>query len=268
MGDMAEFKVTRHRVRISNEQRSLRRPFTAVFISDLHNVCYGKANEQLLLEIRNENPELVLIAGDMVTAGKTAQTEAALALLDALTRSYPVYYGNGNHESRMKRNQEKYGDEYQRYADAVRSFGVHLLENTGTQITIQERRFTIWGLELPGEYFGRGRSVTLSPETITSLLGHPDPDSFNILLAHHPAYGDAYAAWGADLTLSGHLHGGIVRLPFVGGVISPQLRLFPKYDKGLYKIGDKRLLVSAGLGSHTIPLRINNPPELIVIDFI
>jgi predicted MPP superfamily phosphohydrolase len=265
---MSDFKVTRHRVRISDEQRSLRRPFTAVLISDLHNVSYGENNERLLQEIRNENPELILIAGDLITAGKQVQTDVAVSLLDQLTRSYPVYYANGNHEHRMKLNQEKYGDAYERYSNRIKSFGVHLLENTGTQITLKERRFKIWGLELPGEYFARGRKNILTVETLTELLGVPEPDCYHILLAHHPMYGEVYAEWGADLALSGHLHGGIVRLPFLGGVISPQMQLFPKYDRGLYKIGDKRLIVSAGLGSHTIPLRLNNPPELIVIDFI
>ena len=88
------------------------------------------------------------------------------------------------------------------------------------------------------------------------------------MLAHHPAYFDAYASWGADLTLSGHLHGGMIRLPFVGGLVSPQMRLFPKYDKGLYTKKGKKLIVSAGLANHTVNIRINNPPELVVIDFV
>jgi hypothetical protein len=103
---------------------------------------------------------------------------------------------------------------------------------------------------------------------LEQMIGKPNDDSFRLLLAHHPCYFDAYAGWGADLTLSGHLHGGIVRLPFFGGVVSPQIRLFPRYDKGMYTMDGKKMIVSAGLGSHTIKLRINNPPELIIIDFV
>ena len=127
---------------------------------------------------------------------------------------------------------------------------------------------TVWGYELPIEYYKRGRKAELLEMQITETLGTPDENSFNLLLAHNPIYFPTYAAWGADLTLSGHLHGGIVRLPFVGGVISPQIRLFPKYTHGMYTENGRKLITSAGLGSHTINLRINNPPELVVIDFM
>lgn len=264
---MSDFKVTRHRVRVSDVQPNLRRPFSAVLLSDLHNVSYGEGNSRLLQEIRNENPALVLVAGDMLTAGKEPEMDAAMSLMDALTRSYQVYYANGNHEHRMKMNQERYGDSYERYTNAIKSFGVRLLENSSVELDVEGAKLAVWGLELPGEYFRKGRAEVLTAEEITRMLGSPLPDSFNILLAHHPVYCEAYAAWGADLTLSGHLHGGIVRLPFLGGIVSPQLRLFPKYDRGLYKVGNRKLIVSAGLGSHTIPLRVNNPPEMIVIDF-
>lgn len=264
---MSDFKVTRHRVRISDTQPNLKRPFSAVLLCDLHNVSYGEGNSRLLQEIRNENPELILVAGDMLTAGKEPEMDVAMSLMNALTRSYQVYYANGNHEHRMKINPEQYGDSYERYTNAIKSFGVHLLENAHADIDIEGAKLTIWGLELPGEYFRKGRGDALSAGQITELIGSPGPASFNILLAHNPIYGEAYAAWGAELTLSGHLHGGIVRLPFLGGLISPQMRLFPKYDRGLYKVDGRKLIVSAGLGSHTIPLRINNPPEMVVIDF-
>ena len=129
-------------------------------------------------------------------------------------------------------------------------------------------RDSIWGLELDQSYFRRGRTAQLTSSVIEGLLGKPDEQCYNILLAHHPSYFPAYAVWGADLSLSGHLHGGMIRLPFLGGVVSPQVRLFPKYDKGMYMLDGKKLIVSAGLGNHTVNLRINNPPELVVIDFV
>ena len=103
-------------------------------------------------------------------------------------------------------------------------------------------------------------------EQVTEALGAPKEGCCNVLLAHNPVYFDTYAAWGADLTLSGHLHGGIVRLPLLGGVISPQMKLFPDYTRGCHTKENHRMIVGAGLGSHTIPIRINNPPELVVID--
>ena len=100
-------------------------------------------------------------------------------------------------------------------------------------------------------------------------LGNCEEDgAYHILLAHNPVYFKQYAAWGADLTLSGHLHGGIIRLPLIGGVITPQAKLFPRYSAGKYEIGEKWMIVSRGLGTHTIPIRFNNKPELSVIHLI
>jgi len=103
---------------------------------------------------------------------------------------------------------------------------------------------------------------------LEQLLGEADEEAYQILLAHNPAYFENYAAWGADLSLAGHVHGGIVRIPFLNkGVLSPSIQLFPKYDGGIYSIEKKTMLVSCGLGSHTIPFRLFNPGELWVLDF-
>lgn len=266
---MSEFKMTRYKVRIKEGKKGPEQPFSAVFLSDLHNVSYGENNKKLLQEIRNENPEVVFIAGDMLTAEKEPQMDAAIALMDELTKQYPVYYANGNHEHRMKLFPEKYGDSYEAYVSRIKSYGVHLLENRCKKIEIHKMPITVWGYELPTDYFKRISRKKLTAEQIREVLGEPEDDSFQILLAHHPMHFDAYAAWGADLTLSGHLHGGIIRLPFIGGMISPQLQLFPKYDKGLFKQQDqKQMIVHGGLGDHSLKMRFHNPPEMVVIDFV
>lgn len=265
---MSEFKVTRYRVRVGDEKRGPEQPFSVVLLSDLHNASYGRSNSALLQEIRSENPEAVFVAGDMLTASSQPEMDAAMALMDELTKRYPVYYANGNHEYRLKIYGERYGDCYERYSNAIKSFGVHLLENGSERIEIQKMMIRVWGLELPREYFARGRIRQLTGEQIREWIGAPDPSEYNLLLAHHPMYFDAYADWGADLTFSGHLHGGIIRLPVLGGVVSPQVRLFPRYDRGVFKRDGKKMIVSAGMGSHTINIRINNPPEMVVVDFV
>lgn len=265
---MPDFKVTRYKLRTEGFGWSVGSPFSAVFLSDLHNVSYGEQNGELLAEIRNQDPAAVFISGDMLTSGGAFEMDAAMALMDELTKKYPVYYANGNHEQRMKADPDRYGDTYERYSSAIKSFGVHLLEDGCERLELRRLPITVWGYELPMEYYRRGRRMELLPVQMEDTLGKPDKNSLNILLAHNPVYFDTYAAWGADLTLSGHLHGGIVRLPFFGGVVSPQMRLFPRYDKGMFTKDGKTLITSAGLGSHTIKLRINNPPELVVIDFV
>ena len=140
------------------------------------------------------------------------------------------------------------------------------LKNSCERIDLQKMPITVWGLELPWQCYRRFRKNELTAGQITELLGARDEGRYNILLAHNPVYFEAYAAWGAELTPAGHLHGGVIRLPYSGGVVTPQFRLFPKYDRGIFKRRGKLLVVSAGLGSHSIPIRINNPPELVVLD--
>ncbi len=263
---MSDFKLTRYRIRISEDLRGLQQPLSAVFLSDLHNVSYGEDNRILLQAIRNENPEIVFVTGDMLVSTKEPRMDVALALMDELTKQYPVYYVEGNHEYKVRRYAETYGGDGLRYFDAIQSFGVHLLKNSCERLELHRMPVTIWGLELPWQYYERFKKHSLTAEQITELLGAPDEERYNILLTHNPVYFDAYAAWGADLTLAGHLHGGIVRLPHFGGVITPQFGLFPRYDLGLFKRHGKQLVVSGGLGSHSIPIRINNPPELVVLD--
>ena len=101
---------------------------------------------------------------------------------------------------------------------------------------------------------------------IEERIGMSDPDAFQVLLAHNPSYMDEYLDWGADLILSGHLHGGMVRLPGVGGVIGPDFVVFPKYSGEMQKVGDQTVIVSKGLGTHTIHIRLFNPAEIVVIE--
>lgn len=265
---MAYFKVTRYRIRVSPAGNSPEAPFSVVFLSDLHNVSYGAGNEKLLREIRNQAPEAVFIGGDMIVGTKKPRIRAAVELMGELTKLYPVYCGNGNHEGRMHEEPEKYGETYEAYSEMIRSFGVHLLENGSEKMQIRKMRFTVWGFELPQKYYRRRNKLLLSSSLIEEKLGRPEPDSFHIMLAHHPAYFDAYTAWGADLVLSGHYHGGMIRLPLFGGLISPQLQFLPPYSRGMFAKDGRRMIVSSGLGSHTVKLRINNPPELVVIDFL
>lgn len=265
---MERFKTTRYKIRLGNQFGSPSRPFSIVLLSDLHNISFGQNNSILLSEIRKEQPAAVMIAGDMVTSAAVPEYDNALPLLKELTKSYPVFYANGNHELRFRRNIEKYGDTYPNYVEKIRSFGVHFLENEKEETEINQIPFSIWGYDLTPSCYKRFNSTSFTQDEIESALGKPDKNRYNILLAHHPAYFQGYARWGADLTLSGHLHGGIIRIPLLGGVISPQMIAFPRYDKGMYLLEEKKMIVSAGLGAHSIKLRINNPYELVVIDFI
>ncbi|MBO8464134.1 MAG: metallophosphoesterase [Firmicutes bacterium] len=234
------------------------------FLSDLHNSCYGRGNSKLLQAIQDENPDLILIGGDMLIGKNGDYMDNACTLLQNLSMKFPVYYANGNHESRMKFNPDKYEDRYQIYEKKLKAMGVSLLCNES--VFLEEQDITITGLELDEYYYQKGKKVMMEESDMEDLVGVSDRENFQILLAHHPEFFEKYSEWGANLVLSGHNHGGIVRLPLLGGVISPQYRLFPKYDGGLYKKDGNYMVLSRGLGTHTIKIRLWNVPELCMIE--
>lgn len=244
----------------------LKRNHRFVMLSDLHNKQYGAGNERLLAAVRKAEPEGILIAGDMLTSQSTGYVRPALELVKALAGSWPVYYGYGNHEYRMQTEPERYGSGFAAYRKELEEAGVIFLENES--VLLPEAGIRIWGLQTGREYYKKCRRVSMEVSVLNRLLGRPEEGVFHILLAHNPEYFPAYAGWGADLVLSGHVHGGIMRLPLLGGVLSPSLRFFPKYDGGLFREGGSRMILGRGLGSHTIPVRVFNPGELVVIELL
>ena len=154
---------------------------------------------------------------------------------------------------------------YARYEKELTEAGVHILSNDHAIVPAGNTFVNVYGYELEMAYYQKFNQLELTKGQLEQALGEADRRRFTILIAHNPVYGETYADWGADLTVSGHLHGGIIRLPFIGGVITPQAKLFPKYDGGHYRIGDRHLVVSRGLGEHTVKIRIGNSPELVFL---
>lgn len=257
------FKVTRYHV-TSRKLSGLSGPLTILFLSDLHNWKYGEHNERLLSAIENEHPDLILIGGDMLVGKKETPCDIALDLVRKLPSLCPVYYANGNHEQRMKEETEIYGNVYEVYKRKLEESGVIFLENASQRIKIKDTDISISGLELPCSVYTKFQKAQITEQTISTMLGEPD-DYCTVLLAHNPAYMDAYLKWGADIVLSGHLHGGLIRLPLIGGAVTPQGFFFPKYSGEMTREGDQTVIVSRGLGTHTINIRFLNAPELISI---
>lgn len=265
---MRKFKINHYQIE-TGLQAEGKRPLRLILLSDLHGICYGKENGVLLEQIRRQNPDLIVMAGDMVTAGFTGISASTEKLMQVLGESFPVYYGNGNHESAMKNHREPESRRhYQEYKRFLTSCGIQVLENARVRVEMEGRKLSISGLEIGEEYYGRFCYRKLSVREVTALIGRPKKGAFNLLIAHNPMGFPAYGDWGADLTLSGHLHGGFLRLPLVGGVVSPQMHIFPKYDKGLYVRGKRKMIVSAGIGNHFPPPRIFNPAELVEVELL
>ena len=260
--DTTHFQVTTYEIK----DMRIRKNFRAIVLADLHNNCYGRENKLLLDRIDQEEPDLILIAGDMLTAKPKKDYSIALNLVAQLSKKYPLCYGVGNHEHRMGLYPQVYGDMAERYEEDLQKAGVLLMKNT--KRIFEEYGICVFGSVIAKEFYKRFRTQDMPEKYMQGLLGNPEKNFYNILLAHDPDYFLAYAKWGADLTLSGHVHGGVVRIPILKrGLLSPQIRFFPTYDGGVYREEDKTMILSRGLGCHTIPFRLFNPGDLIVIDF-
>lgn len=259
--DSNRFVVVQHTFCDSRIRKNMR----AVVLADLHDKQFGKDNCCLLEAIRAQKPDMILIAGDIVTAKPGRKLDKAINFLKKLAAEYPIYYANGNHEHRLELYPEEYGDMAVRYEKALKEIGIDRLVNSHAELV--DAGIAIYGTQIDKIYFRRFRVAPMEKDYLAQLLGHKDDGKFNILIAHNPDYFPQYAAWGADLVLAGHVHGGMVRIPGWKGIVSPAVRLFPKYDGGLFRIGKSTMLLSRGLGMHTIPIRLFNPGEVLVVDF-
>lgn len=258
--DSTRFVRVDYKIRSSKIKKRCR----IVMLSDLHDKEYGKENCRLIEAIDQAAPDLILIAGDMLTANdRKTDDRVALHLVRKLAEKYPVYYGMGNHEYRLKIYRYSCDNKYLHYEQGLREAGVHLLQNATA--VLKEYGIEICGLEMARAFYKRWKHTEMPEQYLNEVLGEAKGEAFHLLIAHNPDYMKRYAEWGADLVLSGHVHGGVVRIPGLGGLISPMMHLFPYYDGGLYEEGNCRMILGRGLGMHTIPLRLFNPGELVVI---
>ena len=270
--ELRDFRVTKYRI-CSQKLNGIKREKKIIFLSDLHNRMYGEENERLLESIRNQHPDLILIGGDMLVRKDGNSYDKTVHFLAKLPGICPVYCANGNHEQKLKELPDKYEQSYEEYKKALTASGIHMLENASETVKLDEVPVKLSGLEIPLGAYARFGKKELSLKEITDRIGEHG-DDYQILLAHHPGYMKEYLAYGADLILGGHYHGCVVQLPMrtlaitagIGGVISTNFTLFPKYSGGIYQEGEQTAVVSRGLGTHSVPLRLWNWPELIVLE--
>lgn len=223
-------------------------------ISDLHSKVFGTDNMQLLNKIDEINPDYIMLTGDMVNATDT-NFDVFINLIEAIGEKYETYYIVGNHELDLS---TKY---YEEICNSLLNHGVTILDNETVTLEKENQSINLHGMWYNSRYYFGEKFTTNSME---KLLGE-EKDSFDILLTHNPKDFDAYSEWGADLTLTGHVHGGMVRLPFIGAVFSPERTFFPKYSEGIYSKENSKMIVSRGLGRGLTGFRLFNRPELVAI---
>ncbi len=223
--------------------------FKIAHVSDLHNAEFGQNNAQLLNILDNANPDIIVITGDTIDYFHT-NTEVALNFIEKAMKIAPCYYITGNHEGWLGRIA------FSNFEDKMIAFGVVVLHDESVFWEKEEEKIVLMGIDDPD--YSYGFSKTLSKMATK--------EHFTILLSHRPEYFDEYVSCGYDLVLSGHAHGGQFRLPLIGGLLAPDQGWFPKYDSGMYIQENTTMIVSRGLGNSVVPIRINNRPELIIVE--
>lgn len=229
-------------------------PVRLALLTDLHACDYGEGQRELLDAVAEQDPDLVLLVGDIVDDGPEMPEERALFTVEALAEQWPTYYVTGNHEYRTGRAEE--------IKALIAGRGAVVLEGETMLVTAAGQTLRICGVDDPAV----GESTWQSQlEDVTAAL---EADVCSVLLSHRPERVEDYTGRGFDLVLSGHAHGGQWRLPgLINGLIAPNQGLFPRYAGGEYDLDGTTLIVSRGLAreSTRIP-RLFNPPELVIIE--
>ncbi len=259
--ELKKFQITSYEYRTKKITQSVK----FAVVADLHAHVYGRDNDILIQKIKEQKPDIILVPGDMIVSRYPETYETAYQTFEKLTEIAPVYFSNGNHESRVSKVPVMQTEAFLEYENRVRKLGVHILNNASEEVILHGGKFCISGLEIPLECYGKGSYEPLPEHFIRDVLGDAKQDSVQILMAHNPMFAKEYAEWGADVSVCGHTHGGLVRIPGIGSVISPQFEVFPKYDAGEFNFGDRKVYVSKGLGTHTFHIRVFDRAEVLMI---
>ncbi|MCM1157574.1 MAG: metallophosphoesterase [Bacteroidales bacterium] len=235
-----------------------------VQLSDLHNASFGKNNEKLIQKVTELEPHLILITGDMIIGKPGKDVTFAADTMNALARIAPVCFSMGNHELRASIYTDKYQDMWEQFKSRL-SPDIRLLLDEKMKLVKGDSHICLYGLNLTPKLYRRMVRTPMPEEYLTSLFGSCNPKEYHIFMAHNPDYFKEYAGWGANLTFSGHVHGGMIRIPILGGMLSPMIHFFPPYDKGLFVYSNKYMILSGGLGNHTFKFRVNNLPEIVSV---
>lgn len=235
-------------------------PIRAVQLTDLHNYQYGRDNQRLIAKIQKQKPDVIFMTGDMLNEDED-RTDILLHLVREACAIAPVYFSLGNHEVGYEKTYGE-GD----LTEQLEAAGAVVLEKeyVDTKIDGQEVRIGgAYGYLLP-EDWGDGSEQRF-------LEAFVQTDRLKILLSHVPEgllLWKSMEYWDVDLVFSGHVHGGQVRVPFVGGLFDPEEGFFPTYTRGMFSCGNGTMILSAGLGSSRGIPRVNNLPEIVVCDIV
>lgn len=237
-----------------------------ILLSDLHGKSFGRENSRLIAKIQKQTPDAIFLDGDMIDrSADSADVQELLRLIKRLHEIAPVYFAPGNHELEYMQTDTS-------LLTQVAEAGAVVVNDSYVDVTIAGQPLRIGGTMGHAFYFGRSEEEFSSSPEYQFLKAFEDTDVPKICLAHMPdtfIFNGAYNLWNVDLILSGHTHGGLIRLPFIGGLYAPMQGWFPEYDQGYFRLGEHmQMVITSGLAGHGMIPRINNPPEIVVIDLV
>lgn len=231
-----------------------------VFLSDIHGRKFGAANCELTELIQAQEPDIIAVIGDIINYDAAdEEIDSLCAFLESLAEIAPAYFTIGNHEAEYMAVRGDY------LLDRVGSTGAKVLECEYEDVTVNGTTFRLGGMSELAYYGGDGK---YDPKAEPFLTEYCDTELTKVMLSHRPeAFAFKYACqdWDPDLVLSGHTHGGIVRLPLVGGLVAPIQGIFPDYCYGEYRLYDTEMIITSGLAGYGWVPRIYNPPEICVV---
>ncbi|MBQ4058119.1 MAG: metallophosphoesterase [Lachnospiraceae bacterium] len=231
--------------------------YRIVQISDLHNKNFGRKQQHLINKIKELQPDMIVVTGDIVDSNHT-NIDVAITFLEEAVNLAPCYYITGNHELWLDDTL------YEKLINQIKNTGTTILDNEVVEINHNEKDDTV---EDTTDFVMIGLDDgSLLGNTLHELSKDINTQKFVLLLAHEPQNMSFYSKENVDLILSGHAHGGQFRLPGIGGMIAPDQGLFPEYTEGLHVKNDVSMIISRGLGNSIIPLRILNRPEIVCVE--
>ncbi|NMA96201.1 MAG: metallophosphoesterase [Clostridiales bacterium] len=252
--------ISRYRIKSNKLPRAFE-GYKIVQLSDLHNKGFGKGQRRLVNIVGAERPDIIAFTGDIIDSRRFGYANS-IELIRQLIKIAPIYYVTGNHEwasGYAPKLLKRLNDE-----------GVEVLNDVHRDISIDRDKIYILGIDDPSSKNQgiRERENPIVRAAIQEAIDGVPKYGFKILLSHRPEKLPIYSIFDIDLILSGHAHGGQVRLPLIGGLFAPNQGILPKYSEGQHKLGDSTMVVSRGLGNSIAPQRIFNRPEVVVIELL
>lgn len=246
---VSNYKVINHNIPIDFDN------YKIVQISDFHNTKYKNLTNELINEIEKQKPNIIVLTGDLIDSNKT-DIDVAINFIKNINNIAPIYFIFGNHEANIIN--------FSKFKEQLEENKVIILDNKTEVLKINEAEMNLIGIDDPRMTH---ENFVLDSEIIKIELDSVkyNENKYTILLSHRPELLDTYVEKELNLVLTGHAHGGQIRIPFIGGIIAPNQGIFPKYTSGMFEEHKTTMIVSRGIGNSILPFRINNRPELVVI---